>query len=172
MLRQHVAPDAPALTDDERRRIPVLVAALVLVLLYTFGGASMTPHSSLQASQPSTGEHGELVLEQRVRQYFGAWNSHDPGMLRAHFQETGTLRDWQTSVQGVEGVVEANQAIWAAQPGIAIEIVAIHPSSATHTVACEILVRLNDASGTVLKVTDVIEYGMDQRIASLRAYKG
>ena len=68
--------------------------------------------------------------------------------------------------------MEANTKIWAAVPSIAIEIVGIHPSPATRTVACEILVRLNDGAETILKVIDMIEFGTDQRIASLRAYKG
>lgn len=184
MLHQHHR-RLPTLSDDALRRVPVLVALLLLALLYVFGG-TLTP--SLSQTQPGqkkyispwaqqrTGPEADkltdVVLEQRAREYFAAWNKHDGVLLAQLFEERGTLQGWETVAHGRERVVEANTKIWAAVPSIAIEIVGIHPSPATRTVACEILVRLNDGAETILKVIDMIEFGTDQRIASLRAYKG
>lgn len=185
MLRQHYGGlGAPTLSDDALRRVPVLVALLLMALLVVFGG-TLTP--SLSQPQPGhkkyispweqqqaagTDEPMAMVLEQRAREYFAAWNKHDAEWLAQLFEERGTLQDWETVAHGRERVVEANTKIWAAVPDMAIEIVGIHPSPATRTVACEILVRFNDGAETFLKVVDIIEFGTDQRIASLRAYKG
>jgi len=54
-------------------------------------------------------------------------------------------------------------------PGIAIEVVKLHASPSS--VCCEILVKLNDADDTVLKVIDVIEVDGDGKITAIRAYK-
>ena len=161
------------LNEDERRRLPVLVALLVLTLLYGFGGTALT--GSVSPTQETPAGRGALtasVLDQRAREYFAAWNSHDAGKLRQMFQEGGTLRDWDVNAQGASRVVEANSKVWREVPGIAIEIVGLHPSPATRTVACEIVVRLNDLEDTALRVADMIEFGADHRIVSLRAYKG
>ena len=90
MLRQYTGPETPALNEDERRRVPVLVAVLVLTLLYGFGGTTLT--GSLPQTQQTPAWTGVLtasVLEQRAREYFTAWNSHDAGKLRQLFQEGG-----------------------------------------------------------------------------------
>lgn len=173
MLRQHTWPEMPALNDDERRRVPVLAALVLLTMLYGYGGATLTRSASQTHQTPAeTGALTASVLEQRAREYFAAWNNHDAVKLRQLFQEGGTLRDWDISAEGAARVVDASSKLWREVPGIAIQIVAMHPSPATRTVACEILVRLNDPEETVLKVTDMIEYGADHRIVSLRAYKG
>lgn len=65
-----------------------------------------------------------------------------------------------------------NGKIFEAVPGIAIETLTYHPSPSTSSISCEILVKLNDADGTVLKVVDVIEYTADGKIQAVRAYKG
>ena len=126
MLHQHHR-RLPTLSDDALRRVPVLVALLLLVLLYVFGG-TLTP--SLSQTQPGqkkyispwaqqrTGPEADkltdVVLEQRAREYFAAWNKHDGVLLAQLFEERGTLQDWETVAHGRERVVEANTKIWAA----------------------------------------------------------
>ena len=168
LRRHHQSPEAAGLSENERRRVPVLVALLLVALLWLCGGGTLQRPPRPQPPSELTAP----ALEQQARAYFAAWNTKDSGVVAGLFQEAGTLRDWDVSAKGASRVAEANAAIWAAVPGIAIEILAVHPSPTTRTVVCEVLVRLNDADGTVLKVTDVIEYGADMRISSLRAYKG
>jgi hypothetical protein len=55
---------------------------------------------------------------------------------------------------------------------ISIEIVHIHLAEATSVATCEILVKLNDADNTILKVVDVITFDQDLKIKAIRAYKG
>lgn len=81
-----------------------------------------------------------------------AWNTHDAAAVGAFFSEAGSLRDWDVAVEGRGEVAAANGKIFAAVPGIAIEVLRIHVSSATTTAVAEILVKLNNAAGDVLKV--------------------
>ena len=47
----------------------------------------------------------------------------------------------------------------------------MHVAPASSTVACEILVKINDEAGTVLKVCDMIEFDGSGKIKAVRAYK-
>ena len=82
------------------------------------------------------------------------------------------MRDWDVSVVGATEVGQACDGIYKAVPNIYIDILSIHVAPATNSVAAEILVKLNDDAGTVLRVVDIIEYGSGGRIKALRAYKG
>ena len=84
----------------------------------------------------------------------------------------GSLRDWDIEVSGAAAVGAANGKIFAAVPTISIEVLAIHVCEPTRTAVCEILVHLNDAAKTSLKVADVITFDAALKIVALRAYKG
>jgi hypothetical protein len=45
-------------------------------------------------------------------------------------------------------------------------------AEATSVATCEILVKLNDADNTILKVVDIITFNQDLKIKAVRAYKG
>ena len=111
-------------------------------------------------------------LEALARAYFECWNAHDVAAITSKFAEAGTLRDWDIAVAGAQAVGEANGNIFKAVPGISLTVERIIADAAKSTVACEILVHLNDADKTVLKVTDVIEFDDSGLIKALRAYKG
>jgi hypothetical protein len=118
------------------------------------------------------GERGRTIcaMEASCRAYFATWNTNDGAAVGAHFTEDGTLRDWDISVVGRAQVAEANGKIFAAVPGIKIEVLAVHESPSTRTATCEILVKLPSGD---LKVADVIEFAPDSLlIKALRAYKG
>ena len=111
-------------------------------------------------------------METATRAYFTAWNTHSASAVAACFTSTGTLRDWDVAVAGAEAVGEANGKIFAAVPGIHIEVLSVHVSETTHTATAEILVHLNDDAKTVLKVADVIQFDGAGKIEALRASKG
>lgn len=111
-------------------------------------------------------------MEAATHNYFKTWNLRDGAALVPLFAPEGTLRDWDISVSGAEAVGEANGNIFKAVPTIAIEVLSVHACEATRTAVAEILVHLNDAAKTVLKVADVIEFDAQLRIKALRAYKG
>ena len=111
-------------------------------------------------------------LESLARAYFAVWNAHDVAAVAAKFAQDGSLRDWDIAVAGAQAVGEANGNIFKAVPAISITVERIFADAAKSAVACEILVHLNDADKTVLKVTDVIEFDDSGLIKALRAYKG
>ena len=71
--------------------------------------------------------------------------------LRALLADDATLRDWDIEKSGGDAVAEANGGIFEAVPNIKIEVLKLFPSGST--CSCEILVKLNDADNTVLKVS-------------------
>ena len=114
-----------------------------------------------------------LNMEAAARAYFTQWNTHSGDAVAACFAPDGTLRDWDVSAAGAAAVGAANANIFAAVPSISIDVLSVHVSEATRTAVCEIIVNLNDGTGTTLKVVDVIEFAPGSLlIASLRAYKG
>ena len=90
-------------------------------------------------------------LEALARAYFDCWNTHDGAAVGAKFAPDGSLRDWDIAVSGAQAVGDANGGIFKAVPGIAITVEGIVADAAKSSVACEILVHLNDADKTVLK---------------------
>jgi len=112
------------------------------------------------------------AMEAAARAYFVAWNTNSAAAVGACFTPEGTLRDWDVQAgPGRDTVAAANGNIFAAVPGIRIEVLHVHVAEAARVATCEILVHLPDA--TVLKVCDVIAFAPDSLlIASLRAYKG
>lgn len=112
-------------------------------------------------------------MEAAARAYFTAWNTRSGEAVAACFAPEGSLRDWDVSAVGAAAVGAANANIFANVPAISIDVLNVHVSEATRTAVCEILVHLNDGSGTTLKVADVIEFAPGSHlISSLRAYKG
>jgi predicted ester cyclase len=111
-------------------------------------------------------------LEALARAYFDCWNTRDGAAVGRKFAESGTLRDWDIAVAGAQAVGEANGNIFKAVPGISVTVERILADVAKSSAACEILVHLNDADKTVLKVVDVIEFDASGLITALRAYKG
>ena len=111
-------------------------------------------------------------LKKNALRYFETWNLHDVTRLKDLFAAEATLRDWDVEVAGRDAVVAANAKIFAAVPGIKIEVLTTHVAVNTTTVVCEILVRTNNEKGEVLKVVDVISFDEESKIVSVRAYKG
>ena len=109
-------------------------------------------------------------MEAAARTYFEVWNTRSGEAVGALFAPEGTLRDWEVEAHGAAAVGAANAKIFAAVPGIRIEVLHVHVSEATRTATCEILVHVNEA---VLRVCDVIHFAPGSLlIAALRAYKG
>ena len=110
--------------------------------------------------------------ERLARAYFSAWNSHQAARLSDLLAEGCSLRDWNVQAAGREAVVEANVGIWKAVSRISIDVLSIHVADATRTAVCEILVHLHNDAKEVLKVADVITFDEQDKIISVRAYKG
>eukprot|EP00472_Partenskyella_glossopodia_P003452 CAMPEP_0197541594 /NCGR_PEP_ID=MMETSP1318-20131121/67247_1 /TAXON_ID=552666 /ORGANISM="Partenskyella glossopodia, Strain RCC365" /LENGTH=121 /DNA_ID=CAMNT_0043100787 /DNA_START=386 /DNA_END=751 /DNA_ORIENTATION=+ len=113
------------------------------------------------------------ILEDAAKNYFEVWNSQDLKALEGTFiAENAYLRDWDIEKKGTKEVVAANGGIFKAVPKIKITVEKLHPNPTGMSIACEILVHLNDDNKTVLKVVDVIEMSDEGKIKAVRAYKG
>lgn len=114
---------------------------------------------------------GGKHLATLASRYFDVWNAHSAHDLRALLADGVTLRDWDVEKAGLTAVVQANAAIWKSAPDINIEVLSLHVSNDTRTVAAEIVVRMKTLADP-LRVVDVITYSPEGLIASVRAYKG
>ena len=133
----------------------MLVSSVILLLIPVSANAPHVKH-----------------YERLARSYFSAWNAHSSVRLADLLAEDASLRDWNVEKRGRDAVVEANVGIWKAVPRITIELVKVHVANVTRTVTCEILVQLHNEANEVLKVADVITYDEQDKIVSVRAYKG
>lgn len=100
--------------------------------------------------------------------YFKSFQNKDIKTLEKMFSEQITLRDWEVDVKGVDRVLKANQNIFNNTGDIKITRMSTiaHESGLTFS---EILI---DVNGEQLKVLDVIVFNNDNKITSIRAYKG
>lgn len=106
-------------------------------------------------------------MKQRVYDYFDAWNSFDPNMLRNTLHRDVTLTDWEINVTGIEAVLEANRGIQMQFPEAKIEVMDI-AFAGTSKAFAQITIDL--ASGNLLNVVDVFEFRND-KICKIFAYK-
>ena len=118
----------------------------------------------------ATNAAGRNRLEHLAQRYFNAWNAKDSNKLELLLSSDAQLRDWEIDKTGSASVVQANMDIWKRVPGIFIEVLTIHVSNDTRTVCAEIVVKLSASES--LKVVDVITFDSQNKIASIRAYKG
>jgi hypothetical protein len=142
---------------------PCLPRRCVLFCANRYRAETRDATTSWRASTRATG--GGTLSGCGLRSHPPCTHTHTP------FPQ-GTLRDWDVEVSGAAAVGAANGKIFAAVPTISIEVLAIHVCVPTRTAVCEILVHLNDAAKTSLKVADVITFDAALKIVALRAYKG
>ena len=145
MLAQHYKRVAAAhLDDNQQRRLPVLLVLVLLALCSLYAGDSIAAASSPAGKQrggwhmapdeqPSKASASLTALSQA---YFAAWNRHDETTVKALFQGSGTLRDWEIAVQGAHNVAAANAKIWSSVPRIRINVIAIHAVSHNTSSRC------------------------------------
>ena len=138
-----------------RRFCPVYVAGAI-------------PSNLLRRVDASSG--GRNRLEHLAQRYFNAWNAKDSSKLELLLSSDAHLRDWEMDKTGSASVVRANMDIWKRVPGIFIEVLTMHVSNDTRTICAEIVVKLSASES--LKVVDVITFDSQNKIASIRAYKG
>jgi|TARA_B100000700_G_scaffold284846_1_gene338430 ketosteroid isomerase-like protein len=100
--------------------------------------------------------------------YFKTFSNQDLDGLRKLLSEDCYLRDWEVNSKGLDNVIKSNEQIFEA-----VESVEVRPSKMfqeDNTVACEIEVVINETD--TLLVTDIITFDSENKINSIRAYKG
>lgn len=112
-------------------------------------------------------------------EYFEAFNKHDLDKLKEMFSKDISLRDWEVSVSGINEVLNANSKIFNSVDSISVIPVMVYkgvdtlmmgPIGVEGTVIAELEILIND--NEKLLVTDILEFNRDDKIKSIRAYKG
>ena len=105
---------------------------------------------------------------ERFASYIAAYARKDLTAIGLKFSPEVHLRDWNLSVHGREAALAETAKNFAAAENIEIEILAMYRSEAT--VAGELRIVVNQRHA--LHVVDVITFGADSKILSIRAYLG
>ena len=112
-----------------------------------------------------------MVLD-RALEYFTTFSEKDSEGLRSMFSDDVILRDWEIIANGIDEVVDANQSIFDSVETIVVNPVQLYHSitSESDVVIAEIEIIINDDE--TLLVTDILEVDDNNKIKSVRAYKG
>jgi hypothetical protein len=112
-----------------------------------------------------------MVLD-RALEYFTTFSEKDSEGLRSMFSDDVILRDWEIIANGIDEVVDANQSIFDSVETIVVNPVQLYHSitSESDVVIAEIEIIINDDE--TLLVTDILEFDDNNKIKSVRAYKG
>ena len=100
------------------------------------------------------------------------FSEKDSEGLRSMFSDDVILRDWEIIANGIDEVVDANQSIFDSVETIVVNPVQLYHSitSESDVVIAEIEIIINDDE--TLLVTDILEFDDNNKIKSVRAYKG
>ena len=110
-----------------------------------------------------------MTLIEISKEYFKTFSNKDLNGLKGIFAEDVILRDWDIEAKGLEEVLKANAHIFANVTSIQVKPLKIYNDK--NTVIAELEIDVNDGEELLL-VTDVIEFDNDERICTIRAYKG
>ena len=111
-------------------------------------------------------------LVDKALTYFKTFSNKDSEGLRSLFSENVYLRDWEILANGIDEVVEVNQNIFDSVNTIAVTPIRVWDflSHEDNVVVAELEIVVNDEE--TLLVTDILEFDDDEKIKSIRAYKG
>ena len=105
------------------------------------------------------------------RKYLESFKNRDIEALSDFFSDNISLRDWDISATGKDAVLAANQKIFDSFSSIDLEITNLIPHE--KQVSVEFNLHLsNDSEKIFILVTDIIEFDSQNKIKSVRAYKG
>lgn len=104
----------------------------------------------------------------KIKNYFKAFESKNIIFLENMFSEEICLNDWEVSVIGKNNVLAFNLEVFQKFENIKVEIINIYEVG--NTILSEIILYLDE--NLTLKVVDIIEFDKNDKIVSIRAYKG
>tara|TARA_Y100001963_G_scaffold118947_1_gene165854 strand:- start:11 stop:355 length:345 start_codon:yes stop_codon:yes gene_type:complete len=111
-------------------------------------------------------------LVDKALTYFKTFSNKDSKGLRSMFSDNVYLRDWEIFANGIDEVVDANQSIFDSVDTIVATPIRVWDflSHEDNVVVAELEIVVNDDE--TLLVTDILEFDGDNKIKSVRAYKG
>ncbi len=112
-----------------------------------------------------------MILDKSL-EYFVTFSEKDIEGLKNMFSDNVSLRDWEISVEGIDEVLKANQNIFDSVDTIVVNPIRVWDflSQEDNVVVAELEIVVNDEVTEL--VTDILEFDDDEKIKSIRAYKG
>ena len=112
-----------------------------------------------------------MILDKSL-EYFTTFSEKDSAGLRNMFSNDVYLRDWEILANGIDEVVAANQDIFDNVESIVATPIRVWDflSHEDNVVVAELEIVVNGEEK--LLVTDILEFDDDEKIKSIRAYKG
>ena len=112
-----------------------------------------------------------MILDKSL-EYFTTFSEKDSDGLRNMFSNDVYLRDWEIVANGIDEVVAANQDIFDNVESIVATPIRVWDflSHEDNVVVAELEIVVNGEEK--LLVTDILEFDDDEKIKSIRAYKG
>ena len=117
----------------------------------------------------SNGIVDNIIRSQIVEDYLDFFEDKDIGSISEFISDECSLSDWNIgTVTGKEDVMNIYQNIFDDVDEIDVKILHIH-EDITGILCCEMELTVD---GELLLVVDIFEFDGDDKIKSLRAYKG
>ena len=112
-----------------------------------------------------------MILDKSL-EYFTTFSEKDSDGLRNMFSNDVYLRDWEILANGIDEVVAANQDIFDNVESIVATPIRVWDflSHEDNVVVAELEIVVNGEEK--LLVIDILEFDDDDKIKSIRAYKG
>jgi len=105
-------------------------------------------------------------------EYFATFSEKDIDGLKSMFSDNVSLRDWESSAEGIVEVLNANQNIFDSVDTIVVKPIKVWDflSHEDNVVVAELEIVVNDVETEL--VTDILEFDDNNKIKAIRAYKG
>ena len=109
-----------------------------------------------------------MKIENLIIEYQEAFNSQNLDKLKSIFSEDITLKDWDREVKGNNNALQENKKIFESVKSIRAETVKNYFFE--NIAVCILKIVVND--NEILDVVDIIEVNRENKISSIKAYKG
>lgn len=108
------------------------------------------------------------MLIKKVTDYFDAFSKADVARIRSLLSDDVCLRDWNIDASGIDLVLREVLNILNPLSNLKVKLINLYESDST--VIAEIIIEAKEI--VPIKVVDIITFDRDERICSIRAYKG
>ena len=109
-----------------------------------------------------------ISLKEQALNYFETFSSKDLNKLKLFFNDFIELRDWEIQAKGIDKVIEANRKIFESVDSIKVNPVELNELN--NKIFAELSIVINQSE--TIKVLDIIEFDSNNKISSIKAFKG
>ena len=108
------------------------------------------------------------MLSKIAIKYFDAFSRADILCLKKCFSDGVSLRDWSLDANGIESVLNEFTNIFKSLSDVNVDVVNIYEIEST--VIAELIITAKEIGS--IKVVDILSFDENEKIRSIRAYKG